>query len=139
MYVASSPIRLYINNALADTQVSGSSLPINDEGVTSTSRGLVGDTVFAVIPNVKPIHTFQITVAFQLVNYCYAPKVPLLTVLYQIFLAKLWWTPSYKSFVTALTLCGYSSFMFGWHVHEKAILLVLVPLRYSLLLMPFTS
>lgn len=47
----------------------------------------------------------------------------------QIFLAKLWITPTYKSFLTALTLCGYTSFLFGWHVHEKAILLVLVPLR----------
>ena len=46
-------------------------------------------------------------------------------------MVKLWTTPTYKSFVTALTLCGYTSYMFGWHVHEKAILLVLVPLRYS--------
>ncbi|KAI0082582.1 glucosyltransferase [Panus rudis PR-1116 ss-1] len=87
------------------------SLNINTSGVASTSRGLVGDTVFAVIPNIKPMHTFIITILFQ-----------------AIFLIKLWRIPSYKSFLTALTLCGYTSFMFGWHVHEKAILLVLVPL-----------
>jgi alpha-1,3-glucosyltransferase len=46
----------------------------------------------------------------------------------QVFLVKLWRTPTYKSFLTSLTLCGYVSFMFGWHVHEKAVLLVLVPL-----------
>ncbi|THH33589.1 hypothetical protein EUX98_g552 [Antrodiella citrinella] len=84
---------------------------INESGVASTSRGLVGDTVFAIIPNVKPIHTFLVTLAFQM-----------------IFLVKLWRLPSYKSFLAALTLCGYTSYMFGWHVHEKAILLVLVPL-----------
>ncbi len=44
-------------------------------------------------------------------------------------MGKLWTNTSYKSFVTALTLCGFTSYMFGWHVHEKAILLVLVPLR----------
>ncbi|EIM88556.1 glycosyltransferase family 57 protein [Stereum hirsutum FP-91666 SS1] len=89
----------------------GGEIAVNTSGVASTSRGLVGDTVFAVIPNIKPIHTFVATVAFQMV-----------------FLVKLWRTPTYKSFLTALTLCGYTSFMFGWHVHEKAILLVLVPL-----------
>ncbi|KIY67436.1 glycosyltransferase family 57 protein [Cylindrobasidium torrendii FP15055 ss-10] len=84
---------------------------VNTAGVASTSRGLVGDTVFAVLPNVEPIHTFTVTVALQ-----------------SIILFKLWRNPSYKSFVTALTLCGYASYLFGWHVHEKAVLLVLVPL-----------
>ncbi|KAG1806920.1 glycosyltransferase family 57 protein [Suillus plorans] len=86
-------------------------LVVNESGIASTSRGLVGDTVFAVIPNIKPIHTFIITIIFQMV-----------------YLIKLWSAPTYKSFVAALTLCGYASYMFGWHVHEKAILLVLVPL-----------
>ncbi|KAL4081784.1 glycosyltransferase family 57 protein, partial [Scleroderma yunnanense] len=84
---------------------------VNDQGVTSASRGLVGDTVFAVIPNVKPLHTFLVTLCFQMV-----------------YMAKLWTTPTFASFLNALTLCGFTSFMFGWHVHEKAILLVLVPL-----------
>jgi len=89
----------------------GASFFIDESGVSSSSRGLVGDTAFAILPNVKPIHTFLVTIVFQ-----------------SVFLVKLWRSPTYKSFVTALTLCGYTSFMFGWHVHEKAILLVLVPL-----------
>ncbi|KAK0230814.1 glycosyltransferase family 57 protein [Armillaria fumosa] len=89
----------------------GADVSIHDPGVESTSRGLVGDTVFAVLPNVQPIHAFTLTLAFQ-----------------SIVLLKLWFNPTYKSFLTALTLCGYASYLFGWHVHEKAVLLVLVPL-----------
>jgi alpha-1,3-glucosyltransferase len=51
-----------------DVKLTGSNIPLNEAGVASTSRGLVGDTIFAVIPNVKPIHTFIITIAFQLVG-----------------------------------------------------------------------
>jgi len=92
-------------------QLTGANITIKESGVASSSRGLVGDTVFAVLPNIKPVHTFIITATFQL-----------------IWLVKLWKNPSYKSFLTALTLSGWTSFLFGWHVHEKAVLLVLIPL-----------
>ncbi|TPX67189.1 hypothetical protein SpCBS45565_g03958 [Spizellomyces sp. 'palustris'] len=77
----------------------------------SLTRGLVGDTVFGFLPDVKPVHTLLLTVLSQ---------VPILM--------KLWSDPTPARFVDSLILCGFGSFLFGWHVHEKAILLVLIPL-----------
>lgn len=53
---------------LLDVQFTGADLPINEAGVASSSRGLVGDTIFAVLPNIKPVHTFLITMAVQSVS-----------------------------------------------------------------------
>ena len=89
-------------------------LAVNQDAIQSVTRGLVGDTTFGVLPNITPQHCFGLTVAFQLMA-----------------LTKLWFQPDWETFVGAITLCGYASFLFGWHVHEKAILLVLIP--FSLL------
>lgn len=89
-------------------------ITVDATALNSVTRGLVGDSSFACLPNVSPRTTFILTLASQMPS-----------------LVKLFLQPSWSSFVGAVTLCGYSSFLFGWHVHEKAILLVLVP--FSLL------
>jgi alpha-1,3-glucosyltransferase len=82
------------------------------EAINSVTRGLVGDTAFAVLPEITPRLCFALTLLFQ--------AIPL---------AKLFASarPSWDVFVGAVTLCGYASFLFGWHVHEKAILLIIIP------------
>ena len=51
-------------------------------------------------------------------------------VLLQPCLVNLWLKPySSKGFLKAVILCAFGSFIFGWHVHEKAVLLITIPLR----------
>ncbi|CAK7269360.1 glycosyl transferase [Sporothrix epigloea] len=87
---------------------------VKTHALTSVTRGLVGDTAFAVLPDVSPRTCFVLTIIFQ--------ALPLL---------QLFSTPTWDNFIGAVTLCGYASFLFGWHVHEKAVLLVIIP--FSLL------
>lgn len=53
---------------MTDTKTTGIGLAVKEAGVASSSRGLIGDTVFAVLPNVQPIHTFLLTVSVQMVR-----------------------------------------------------------------------
>ncbi|KAJ5915015.1 hypothetical protein N7504_003898 [Penicillium tannophilum] len=85
-------------------------LTVHQEALNSVTRGLVGDSSFAILPEVTSQQTFVLTFLFQLVP-----------------LVKLWRQPDWDTFVGAITLCGYASFLFGWHVHEKAILLIIIP------------
>ena len=81
----------------------------NKENIASSTRGILGDE-FSILPNVSPMMTFIITLVLQLP-----------------FLLKLFNKPSIKLFIETLIISGFTSFLFGWHVHEKAILIVLVP------------
>ncbi|OAA69746.1 dolichyl glycosyltransferase [Cordyceps fumosorosea ARSEF 2679] len=85
-------------------------LDIKADALQSVTRGLVGDTSFAVLPEISARTCFALTLLFQL--------LPLI---------KLFTQPTWENFIGATTLCGYASFLFGYHVHEKAILLVIIP------------
>ncbi|PNY23054.1 Dolichyl pyrophosphate Glc1Man9GlcNAc2 alpha-1,3-glucosyltransferase [Tolypocladium capitatum] len=85
-------------------------LELKTEALQSVTRGLVGDTAFAVLPEISPRVCFVLTLLFQ--------GLPLI----KLFSQRTW-----ENFIGAVTLCGYASFLFGWHVHEKAILLVIIP------------
>lgn len=43
-------------------------LPVNADALQSVTRGLVGDTSFAILPEVSKEHTFALTFFFQLVR-----------------------------------------------------------------------
>ncbi|XP_050069661.1 probable dolichyl pyrophosphate Glc1Man9GlcNAc2 alpha-1,3-glucosyltransferase [Anopheles maculipalpis] len=84
----------------------------------SSTGGLVQTFEHTVLPSITPAVTFALTGVFM---------VPTLL--------KLWTLKSTTTsvalgriFVRAIVLCGCTSFLFGWHVHEKAILMVLIPL-----------
>ncbi|XP_020619018.1 probable dolichyl pyrophosphate Glc1Man9GlcNAc2 alpha-1,3-glucosyltransferase isoform X1 [Orbicella faveolata] len=78
----------------------------------SMTGGLVGQSEHLILPAVPPIVTVILT---------------LLSVLPALL--HVWFRPSgVTGFLRCLILCAFGSFLFGWHVHEKAILMVIIPL-----------
>ncbi|XP_069747943.1 dolichyl pyrophosphate Glc1Man9GlcNAc2 alpha-1,3-glucosyltransferase isoform X1 [Narcine bancroftii] len=78
----------------------------------SMTGGLVQEFQHAVLPSVSPLTTLVCT---------------LLSIMPAIF--HLWLKPQGpRGFLQCLILCALGSFMFGWHVHEKAILIAILPL-----------
>lgn len=88
----------------------------NEALLNSTTRGIVGDIEFLVLPTITPRLSFLLTLFYQV-----------------LALIPLFIQPTYERFIGALTLCGYASFLFGWHVHEKAILIVIFPATFLVL------
>lgn len=75
--------------------------------------GLVQEYAHVVLPTITPIVTVGITALFMMPG-----------------MIKLWnLGRSPLNFIRYLIICALTSFLFGWHVHEKAILMPIVPLR----------
>ncbi|XP_033109039.1 probable dolichyl pyrophosphate Glc1Man9GlcNAc2 alpha-1,3-glucosyltransferase [Anneissia japonica] len=74
--------------------------------------GLVQEFQHTVLPSVPPLATFILTAVSVLPSLWHQ-----------------WRHPSgANGFLRCLTICAFCSFMFGWHVHEKAIILITIPL-----------
>jgi alpha-1,3-glucosyltransferase len=81
---------------------------------SSNTRGLVQTFEHVELPSVQPIVTFAITIAFMIpcfIKLCFQKS-----------------KDNFGGFVKPLVICAVTSFMFGWHVHEKAILMAIIPL-----------
>ena len=79
-----------------------------------TAGGLVQVTKFAVLPSPSPLVTLGLV---------------LLALLPCLF--SLWQNPKPESFLPATIYACLCSFMFGYHVHEKAILMVTIPMALT--------
>lgn len=84
-----------------------------DKPTATMTGGLVQEFSHTVLPNVTPLATMVLTVLAIL------PAMIKLSTLRNDQL----------NFIRCLVICTLSSFMFGWHVHEKAILMTIIPLR----------
>jgi alpha-1,3-glucosyltransferase len=85
-----------------------------DMPVAVMTGGLVQEYQHVILPEVTP------RIAFLCSLFSIVPAV-----------VKLWCCPGNPyHFVRCIVLCACGSFMFGWHVHEKAVLLVIIPLSF---------
>eukprot|EP01134_Creolimax_fragrantissima_P005522 CFRG5522T1 len=95
---------------------------INNANARSMTSGVVGEAEFHVMPQIPPI----VTVICVL--------LALMPCLFGLWFAMRAMKPKlgtrclrHDMFVRTVALCGLTMFLFGWHVHEKAILTGLLP------------
>ncbi|VDO06583.1 unnamed protein product [Rodentolepis nana] len=81
----------------------------------SMTSGLTGNYQHLCLPTIRPIHTAFLTVAYIM------PGLAICTVR----------NTSIKSgftLILSIVSAAWASFLFGWHVHEKAVLVITLPL-----------
>ncbi|CAL8074176.1 unnamed protein product [Calicophoron daubneyi] len=95
----------------------------------SMTGGLVREFTFEILPNIRPHHTMCISLLFMLPNLVRCARK-------SAAFSKRCSSDSYVEYLIALVAAAWSCFMFGWHVHEKAILMVLLPLNLLAMAVP---
>lgn len=80
---------------------------------TTTDYNHLQKTQFIILPQIEHRHTLLLTFFYQIMS-----------------LVPLFFQPNFERFVGTISLCAYSSFLFGWNVHEKSIMLIIVPITF---------
>lgn len=83
------------------------------KGPSSTS-GLVQEYEHQYLPSITPLITFTLVGIFTI------------PIVIKVALNYGKWSP--RLFLKTLSIVSFTSYLFGWHVHEKAILLVMLPM-----------
>ncbi|CAH8518994.1 unnamed protein product [Dicrocoelium dendriticum] len=88
----------------------------------SLTSGLLGENKYVILPTVTPLHTAILSLVAMLPN------------LFQCARRSLTFDTVYAPFLGAEYLkvtigAAWACFLFGWHVHEKAVLMFLLPLN----------
>ncbi|KRX87454.1 putative dolichyl pyrophosphate Glc1Man9GlcNAc2 alpha-1,3-glucosyltransferase [Trichinella pseudospiralis] len=81
-----------------------------DKKITYTS-GLVQEVIHVLLPQISPLISF-LAVILNMLPFCIS----------------LLHGRNFNTFLKLIVGCAFSSFLFGWHVHEKAVLTVIIPL-----------
>lgn len=89
-----------------------------EKAEASMTGGLVQEYDHAVLPTITPSITFLLT---------FITMLPALVKLWHLCADRRY---RVLSFVRCMVVCATCSFLFGWHVHEKAILMILIPLSF---------
>ncbi|GMM46452.1 dolichyl-P-Glc:Glc1Man(9)GlcNAc(2)-PP-dolichol alpha-1,3-glucosyltransferase [Pichia kluyveri] len=68
---------------------------------------------FKILPNIENRHTFLLIIFYQIMS--------IIPIIFQ---------PNFERLVGSISLCGYSYYLFGWHIEEKFIMMIIIPLTF---------
>ncbi|XP_031623108.1 probable dolichyl pyrophosphate Glc1Man9GlcNAc2 alpha-1,3-glucosyltransferase [Contarinia nasturtii] len=92
------------------------SISLGSVSNSSNTGGLVQEYSHQVLPVIQPHMTFMVTM------------LAMIPCIMKIAFGAYDRSTNKFDFVRGIVICGCTSFLFGWHVHEKAILMTVIPL-----------
>ncbi|CAH8586553.1 unnamed protein product [Schistosoma rodhaini] len=95
------------------------------EKIPSTATmtgGLVENVEHVILPTIKPSHTALLSLLFMLPTLCVSIRKSRFFNFTTAVISRV--------FLKSVIITAWSCFMFGWHVHEKAVLMFLLPLNF---------